>query len=133
MSAEITGTTIKLTRGDSFYASVPLYIDEEETELYVPEEHDTVRFALKRRVFNSDGSEFVDDEPLLFVPLTYDSTSGLWDLHLVPSDTADLGFGNYAYDIQLSTTWDDTLTPPANTDDFTFIANAKLKLTPEVD
>ena len=124
MSSKVNGTTIILTRGDSFYASVPLWADEDEEELYVPENGDSVRFAVKHAELLPDETDFADTNPVLTKSLTYDSVSGLWDLHLVPNDTKSLGFGDYVYDIQLTT---------AGGDDFTFVANAKLKLTPEVD
>lgn len=133
MSAKINETTgaITLTRGDSLYASITIYDDS--GDVYEPEEHDSVRFAVKSSKLNSSGTEFVDEEPLIEKTMTYDSEDGTWLLHLVPSDTAELGFGNYVYDIQLSTNWDSTATPAANTDDFTVVPNTKLKLTPEVD
>lgn len=129
MSSTINGTKIRLTRGDSFWAtSTPVYRDGTP---YQKQTHDVVRFALKSAELLPDGSDFADGEPLVEKELVYDSTNGYWVLHLVPSDTAELAFGDYRYDIELSTNWDST--EEKNTDAYTYIANAKFKLTPEVE
>lgn len=131
MSSTINGTKITLTRGDSFWTtSTPAYRDGTP---YEKQEHDVVRFALKSAELLPDGSDFADEEPLVEKELAYDSTHRYWVLHLVPSDTAGLPFGDYRYDIELSTNWDSAADPPANTDAYTYIANAKFKLTPEVE
>ena len=121
MSASITGTTIKLTRGDSMFLALTIYDDAGDP--YEPLGTETVRFAVKGAELNRAGTEFVDEEPLVEKSMTYDSTDNTWSLHLVPSDTAALGFGNYKYDIQIT----------IGSDNFTVVADAKLKLTPEVD
>lgn len=135
MSAKINETSgqITLTRGDSLWAtSKPFYDDEEQTP-YEKQEHDVVRFALKSAQMLPDGSDFVDNEPLFTRDLDWDSTHEYWVLHLVPGDTAELPFGNYRYDIELSTNWDAEAQTPANVDVYTYIANKKFKLTPEVE
>ena len=122
MSVSINGTTIKMTRGDTLWASsAPAYRDGTP---YEKQTGDVVRFALKSAQLKADGSDFVDDEPLVEKELDYDSTNEYWVLHLIPSDTADLPFGNYKYDIELTQSGGDT---------YTYIADAKLKLTPEVE
>ena len=122
MSVTISGTTIKMTRGDTVWAtSLPTYRDGTP---YEKQTGDVVRFALKNAQLKQDGSDFVDEEPLVDKELDYDSTHEYWVLHLIPSDTEDLPFGNYKYDIELTQTGGDV---------YTYIANAKLKLTPEVE
>lgn len=107
---EINGTSITLTRGDSFYTQVGMK-NEDGTE-YTPQEGDSVRFALKR---------FYDDaEPLIEKAIPIDTLI----LHLEPSDTKDLSFGEYVYDIELT---------KANGDVDTFIYKASFTIDNEVD
>lgn len=106
---KISGTTIVLTRGDTFKATVSM-IKTDGTE-YTPVPGDSIRFAMKR--------SFSDSEVLVERNIPID-TCLLW---LEPSDTADLPFGSYVYDIQI--TYD-------NGDIDTFIDRATIKLTEEV-
>lgn len=94
MSYNITGTTITLTRGDTFEALV------------------SARFAMKEN--------YDDPRPLLVKDIPIDTMM----LTLEPQDTADLNFGKYVYDIQLT---------KANGKVDTFISKAILKLSEEVD
>ena len=107
---KIDGDTITLTRGDSFYALVSM--EDLEGEEYIPQEGDSVRFALKR--------DYKDKTPLLLKDIPIDTLI----LHLEPNDTKPLRFGDYVYDIQLTT---------ANGDVDTFIYEATFKLAKEVD
>ena len=107
---KIEGTTIYLTRGDSFYAEVEM-IDKVTGEEYVPEEGDRVRFALKRRC--------EDKTALLIKEIPIETQM----LHLEPQDTKSLSFGEYVYDIELTT---------ASGDVDTFIWEAKFVLGKEV-
>lgn len=54
MSYNVSGTTITLTRGDTFMAQIS--ITDSKGEPYIPVEGDSVRFAMK--------SAYTDDEPL---------------------------------------------------------------------
>lgn len=105
----VNGTTITLTRGDTFRAIITIY-DAQGNE-YTPESEDVVRFALKRTV--------EDRTPLILK--TIDNETML--LEIEPNDTKQLSFGSYIYDIEI-TLQDGTVD--------TFIANAKLNLTVEV-
>ncbi|MEE3309451.1 hypothetical protein [Sharpea azabuensis] len=105
----VNGTTITLTRGDTFRAIITIY-DAQGNE-YTPESEDVVRFALKRTV--------EDRTPLILK--TIDNETML--LEIEPNDTKQLSFGSYIYDIEI-TLEDGTVD--------TFIANAKLNLTVEV-
>lgn len=116
MASKIEGTTISLTRGDSFFTNVEIFKND---EIYTPVEGDVVRFALKRNVMNQAKNEFADRQPLILKVIPNDTLL----LQLDPEDTKDLSFGTYAYDIEItfSTGVVDT-----------FIADAKFVLTREI-
>lgn len=106
---KIEGTTITLTRGDSFATEVGIKrIDEETGEKtdYTPVEGDQIRFAIKHKTMKPDGSDYMDDEPLLVKQIPYDSMI----LQLDPADTKELSFGKYAYDLEIvmANGWTDT-------------------------
>lgn len=103
----IDGTTISMTRGDTFRCTFPLVMDGEDYELQTG---DVVRFAM-----NTADHE---DEPLLVKELDG------YDLLLEPEDTKDFDFGTYRYDVQITF---------ANGDVITYIARAKIKLLWEAD
>ena len=110
MSYHIFGTTITLTRGDTFTAHVE--ITDTAGEPYIPGEGDTVRFAMK--------AKYADIRPLLVVDIPTDTML----LTLRSEDTKDLAFGKYVYDIQLTR---------ATGEVDTFITKARLNLSEEVD
>lgn len=110
MSYNITGTTITLTRGDTFEALVSA--TKRDGTQYIPVEGDAIRFAMKEN--------YDDPRPLLVKDISIDTMM----LMLEPQDTADLNFGKYVYDIQLT---------KANGKVDTFISKAILKLSEEVD
>lgn len=106
---KIEGTTITLTRGDSFATEVGIKrIDEETGEKtdYKPVEGDQIRFAMKHKEMKSDGSDYKDEDPLLVKQIPYDTMI----LKLEPSDTKELDFGKYAYDLEIvmADGWTDT-------------------------
>ena len=106
----ITGTTIKMTRGDTLRAVLTL--KDEEGNTYIPIESDSIRFAMKRN--------YNDSTPILVKPIPNDSLE-LW---LEPGDTKNLPQpSSYVYDIEITY---------ANGDVDTFIDKAKLMLTEEV-
>ena len=113
----IEGTTITMTRGDTLAVQVGI---TRGGEPYTPQEGDSVRFALKSSKMNAKRTEYADAEPLLVVDIPTDTLL----LQLAPEDTKPLGFGSYVYDIQL--TYADGAVD-------TFITEATLTLTPEVD
>lgn len=104
----INGTTISLTRGDTFEADVTILSDGKP---YTPVEGDVITFAMKK--------EYTDAEPLIEKAIPHATMV----LQLDPSDTADLSFGHYVYDI-------DIVFSNGNKD--TFISEGDLVLTPEV-
>ena len=107
---EINGTSIKLTRGDSFYCTVGMKNKDDGTD-YVPQEGDVVRFALKKR--------YQDATPLILKNIPTDTLM----LYLEPNDTKEMAFGSYVYDIELT---------KANGDVDTFIWEAEFEITKEV-
>lgn len=76
MSYNITGTTITLTRGDTFEALVSA--TKRDGTQYIPVAGDTIRFAMKEN--------YDDPRPLLVKDIPIDTMM----LTLEPQDTADL-------------------------------------------
>lgn len=110
MSYNVTGTTITLTRGDTFEAIVSA--TKKDGTQYIPIDGDTIRFAMKEK--------YDDPRPILVKEIPIDTMLLVID----PKDTSDLKFGKYVYDIQLT---------KANGKVDTFISKAVLKLSEEVD
>ena len=111
MSYFIKKTTIILTRGDTLKAQIS--ITNKDGTPYEPQEGDSVRFAMKKHYTDPDSEVLIlKDIPMDTLILT-----------LEPEDTKELDFGEYVYDIQLTT---------AAGEIDTFITNADLLLTAEV-
>lgn len=110
MSYSISGTTITLTRGDTFVAAVSM-TDGGGTP-YVPVEGDKIRFAMK--------SNYSDQVPLLVKDIPISTLL----LTLEPEDTDNFAFGKYVYDIQLTKKTGEV---------DTFIKKAKIIIEEEVD
>lgn len=106
----VTGTSITMTRGDTFKANI--IITDSTGALYVPTENDEIRFALK--------ADYNNKAPLIMKVIPHDTLM----LLLEPEDTKHLCIGKYVYDIQIIF---------ANGDVDTFIDRATLTLTEEVD
>lgn len=109
MSYNVSGTTITLTRGDTFTAIIS--ITDSDGNLYTPVVGDSVRFAMK--------SKLEDASPLLMIDVPIETMM----LIINPEDTKNLAFGKYIYDLQLT---------KSNGDVDTFITVSILKLTEEV-
>ena len=104
-------TSITLTRGDTFKAQIS--ITDKDGNPYEPKEGDSVRFAMKKTYTDPDSKVLiVKDIPTDTLILTLDS-----------EDTKELPFGQYVYDIQLTTSAGEV---------DTFITKASLTLTEEV-
>lgn len=112
----ISGTTIKLTRGDTLSAEITVMNGE---EVYVPAQGDEINFYLKHNKMDSGKTQYIDQTPLI----TKGVPTGTMLLTLDPDDTKDLAFGDYVYDLEMTF---------ANGDVDTFINNAKFTLIPEV-
>lgn len=104
-------TSITLTRGDTFKAQISM--TDKDGNPYEPKEGDAVRFAMKKS-YNDP-----DDKVLIVKNIPIDTLI----LTLDPEDTKELPFGQYVYDIQLTT---------AAGEIDTFITKASLTLTEEV-
>ena len=111
MANSIVGTTIYLTKGDTFKRTLTLK-NRTTGETYIPVEGDSIRFAAKKK--------YTDETCLIYKDIPIDTML----LHLEPEDTKNLAKGDYVYDIQLTY---------ANGDIDTFIDRAKLTLTEEVE
>lgn len=111
MANSIVGTTITLTKGDTFKRTLTLK-NKATGETYIPVEGDSIRFAAKKK--------YTDTECLIYREIPINTML----LHLEPEDTKNLATGNYVYDIQLTY---------ANGDIDTFIDKARLTLTEEVE
>lgn len=108
---KLSGTTIKMTRGDTLRLNLTLK-DEEGNE-YTPLIGDKIRFAMKQT--------YNDAEPLILKDIPIHTMQ----LVLNPEDTKNLPQpATYVYDLQITYT---------NGDVDTFIDKAKLMLTEEVD
>ena len=109
MSYSVSGTTITLTRGDSFMADIS--ITDQDGNPYIPVEGDAIRFAMK--------ASYKDGQPLLVKNIPIDTMK----LTLDPLDTKELDFGKYVYDLELT---------KANGAVDTFITKAVIRITEEV-
>lgn len=105
---KIQGTTITLTRGDSFYCHLDL---KRNGQAYTPDDGDVIRFALKKDYFDTNAliSQTIPNDTLI--------------LCLLPADTKTLAFGTYVYDIEITF---------ENGDVDTFINEGKFVIAPEV-
>ncbi len=112
----VTNNKVTMTRGDTLRLKVDILVNDEP---YAPQENDVVRFAMKHDELNEAGTDFADVEPLVEKTIPNETLV----LELVPGDTKPLGFGKYAYDIQI-TFADGTVD--------TFISDT-IKLTKEVE
>ena len=107
---KVNGTTIEMTRGDTFIATLTL-TQADGTE-YTPDANDEIRFAMKQR--------YSDSASKIYKVISNDDLT----LTIDPADTKNLKFGTYVYDIQI--TYADGRVD-------TFIDRAKFVLTEEVD
>ncbi len=110
MSYSVKGTTITLTRGDTFCADIGIF--QPNGEAYIPRSGDKVRFALKQSI--------KDKTCLIIKDIPIDTMKLIID----PEDTKNLAFGNYVYDIQLT---------KMNGSVDTFITKSTLTLTEEIE
>lgn len=108
---------ISLTRGDTFEATISIY--KKDGTPYVPQEGDLITFALKEARMTPGNQNFVNKDPLIFKVIP--TTTML--LSIQPADTAELKFGNYKYDIEITLESGKV---------YTFIDDADFIITPEV-
>lgn len=115
---KIKGNTIEMTRGDTLIVTVGIM--DSDGQDYTPDANDSIRFALKHAEMTLGRKGYKDADPLITKTIPNDSRV----LQLEPADTKGLDFGEYVYDIEL--------THASGVVD-TFIADARLRLMPEVD
>lgn len=101
--------TIQLTRGDTARISVAL-TNEVDNKEYVMQKDDTLFLSIKKTIN--------DEKALIQKMLTGENT-----FHIEPKDTSQLKFGQYKYDVQLTT---------ADGDVFTVIAPTPFEIMAEV-
>ena len=95
----VDGTTIRLTRGDTAYLTIPLTANE---GVYEMSSADTLTLSVKK---NTRDYEY----------LLQKVVKGFNTFHIQPDDTAELSFGKYTYDVQLNVSNGDVFTviPPS--------------------
>lgn len=113
---KVEGTTIKMTRGDT--VEITVRPEMSDGTVYHPVEGDRVRFAVKGQL-NGKGTAYKDTDPLINKQIPIDTML----LTLEPEDTKPLAFGQYTYDVELTT---------ADGAVDTFIFEATLEIKPEV-
>jgi hypothetical protein len=92
MASSVSGTSITLTRGDTLRIKINITLNDEE---YIPVEGDSIRFALKHSTLNAKKTDYQDTEPLILKTVPINTMI----LELEPSDTKNLDFGSYVYDM----------------------------------
>ena len=85
---EIENNTIWLTRGDTFKATID--IKDRSGQTYEPQTGDVLKFHLKRHY---------EDETCIIEKTIPTDPILLW---LQPSDTQNLPYGNYVYEVELT-------------------------------
>lgn len=110
MSCMIKNNAIVLTRGDTL--KVKVSIKTAKGDEYKPAQNDVIRFAMKKH--------YNDRKTLILKEIPNDTLI----LMLEPSDTKDLEFGKYVYDVQLTN---------GDGEVDTFITKAQFILTEEVE
>lgn len=103
----VYGRTIRITRGDTAYISLDIKI--KNRDVYKLSDNDKVYFTVKQSPYDDnflfqkvlDSNSYIDDEQLF--------------IHIEPSDTANLCYGKYLFDVQLIVGESDvyTIIPPS--------------------
>ena len=106
---KVKGNNIKLTRGDTAYLTVPI-TDTVSGETYEIDNSDVLTFSVRKNV---NAKEY------LFQKVVQGSNV----FKILPTDTSDLRYGTYIYDVQLDM---------ANGDRFTIIEPSNFEVTSEV-
>lgn len=96
MEEKIPTYDIHLVHADTYLAQVEIH--NSNGSLYTPAQGDVVTFAVKRNAINPNKARMVDAEPLISKTIPNETLI----LELLPSDTENLGFGNYYYDISIT-------------------------------
>lgn len=83
---------ITMTRGDTFHGKLTL---KKDNVAYTPLEGDVVRFALANKYKSENGYRLI-----LTKTITFDGSLGTWTINA--NETAELKYGSYVYDIQMT-------------------------------
>ena len=83
---------ITMTRGDTFARTITL---KKNGNTYTPESGDVIRFAMAKVYKGKTGYELILNKVI-------DNTTLLWTIEA--EDTADLSYGRYVYDLQITYT-----------------------------
>lgn len=109
MSARINGTSISLTKGDTL--KITIEIKNADGTVYTPISGDAIRFAMKKNI--TDAVCLIIKE----IPVN------TMQLEFAPSDTANMDYGIYVYDMQITL---------VNGDVYTFVTESSFIITEEV-
>ena len=110
----ITGTTIKLTRGDSAHVEMP--ITNEDGTPYTVSDEDEVTLQVRPKAISNDADI---SEPVINGTIRIEDGSPIWD---ISSEDSEIDAGAYRWDIQITM---------ANGDRSTFNGGSFV-ITPEV-
>lgn len=91
----INGTTITLTRGDTLIAQIEI---KRNGETYTPVEGDSLRIVVRHPELNADKTDYKDPVPVIDKPIPIATQI----MRLESDDTKDLGFGKYAYEVEIT-------------------------------
>lgn len=83
----IEGNTIRMTRGDTVYLTVP--ITTASGEEYIVQSDDALTLSVKKSIYDA---EYIFQKVV----------TGENMFHIAPVDTASIEYGSYLYDIQLN-------------------------------
>lgn len=88
----IKGNSIYLTRGDTAVFTLTVYYPGSGKEEYVPQDGDVIYFTVRAEAKQKDETDYV-------IQKIFDGGS----ITILPSDTKDLDYGDYVYDVQITT------------------------------
>ena len=96
---KIDGTTIYLIRGDTLIVQLGIkQKNGQNVETYTPAPTDIVRFTLKHSDLTVNKTAYLDKSPLVEKIIPTDTLI----LRLESTDTKDLDFGKYDYNVEIT-------------------------------
>ena len=92
LAIDSTNMIIKMTRGDT--ATIVFSAVDEEGTTYTPSAGDILKFSVAKKVGAT---------PIFEIPsVMEDDAEAFWKITIVPDNTNDMKFGDYAFDVQLT-------------------------------
>ena len=88
----IKGKTIYLTRGDTAMFTITIYYPNSSNQEYVVQDGDVVSFTVRSEAKKNDASDFLLQKRMVDGAITIE-----------PEDTAGLDYGEYLYDVEITT------------------------------